>query len=237
MNNYVILLAGGLGKRMRADIPKQFLEVNGKPILVYTLENFQKNPQIEKILVVCVKDWIENLNLLIQQYKLSKVAWIVEGGPTGHDSIRNGIFFLKSKIKSEDFIVVHDSVRPIVPQKMLNNLLKVAHKKGNAVAATECHPPIVYTEDFKSGNKSIDRDQVMLASSPQAFMYSLVLDCYEQAEKENLHNTIFTSSLLIHCGKRVYFSKGTMNNIKITQKEDLALFRALLQIPEDELYF
>ena len=97
MKNYVILLAGGVGKRMQSEIPKQFLEVEGKPIIVYTIENFQRNDQIEKIVVVCVKDWIERLRNLIQKYSLTKVKWITEGGDTGHDSIRNGVFFLKDK--------------------------------------------------------------------------------------------------------------------------------------------
>ena len=236
MKNYVVLLAGGVGKRMGADIPKQFLEVEGKPILVHTVEKFQKNSQIEKIVVVCVKEWMGHLRELVEKYSLTKVEWIIEGGDTGHDSIRNGVFYLRDRIKLEDYIIVHDAVRPVVPQKAIDDLLRVAHEKGNSVAATVCHPPIVYTEDFESGIKDIDREHIMLASSPQAFNYSLALRCYEQAEKENLHNTTFTSSLLIHCGERVYFAKGTTSNIKITTKGDLALFRALLKVPEEDLY-
>lgn len=236
MKNYVILLAGGIGKRMGADIPKQFLEVEGKPIIVYTIENFQRNPQIEKIVVVCVKEWIEYVKELVSNYSLSKVEWIIEGGGTGHDSIRNGVFFLKDKIHPDDYIIVHDAVRPILPQKAIDEVIRVSHEKGNASSSIVCHPPIVYTDDFESGITDVDREHVMLTASPQAFRFSLALRCYEQAEKENLHNTTFTSSLLIHCGERVYFAKGTTNNIKITKKEDLALFKALLQVPEEQLY-
>ena len=221
---------------MGTDIPKQFLEVDGKPIIVYTLETFQRHEQIEKIVVVCVKEWIGKLKELIKVYNLTKVSWIIEGGDTGHDSIRNGVFFLRGLADPEDYIIVHDAVRPIVPQKAIDDLLRVAHQKGNSVSATVCHPPIVYTEDFESGIRDIDREHVMLASSPQAFKYSLALKCYEQAERENLHNTTFTSSLLIHCDERVYFAKGTTSNIKITKKEDLALFQALLHVPEELLY-
>ena len=236
MKNYVILLAGGVGKRMGSDIPKQFLEVGGKPILVHTVEKFQKNAQIEKIVVVCVKEWISHLKELIEKYSLTKVGWIIEGGSTGHDSIRNGVFFLKNRIEDDDYIIVHDAVRPVIPQKAIDELLRVAHEKGNASSSTACHPPIVYTEDFESGITDVDREHVMLTASPQAFRYSLALKCYEQAERENLHNTTFTSSLLIHCGERVFFAKGTTSNIKITTKVDLALFGALLHIPETELY-
>lgn len=236
MKNYVILLAGGVGSRMGADIPKQFLEVKGKPIIVYSLENFQCNPQIDKIVIVCKSDWIEHLRILVDKYEISKVSWIIEGGETGHDSIRNGVFFLKDKVNPNDFIIVHDAVRPVLPQKAINELLKVAHENGNASSSIACHPPIVYTEDFRSGISDIDREHVMLTASPQAFLYSTALRCYEQAESEDKHNFTFTSSLFIHYGERVYFAKGTTCNIKITQKEDLALFEALLSVPEELMY-
>ena len=236
MKNYVILLAGGIGRRMHSEIPKQFIEVSGKPIIVYSIENFQRNPLIEKIVVVCVKDWIEHLKGLVKKYSLSKVEWIIEGGSTGHDSIRNGVFFLKDIISPNDFIVIHDAVRPILPQKAINEVIYVAHEKGNASSSIACHPPIVFTEDFKSGISDIDRDHVMLTASPQAYRFSLALKCYEQAEAENRHDFTFTSSLLIHCGERVYFAKGTTSNIKVTQKEDIALFEALLKIPENMLF-
>lgn len=236
MKNYVILLAGGVGKRMGSDIPKQFIEVDGKPIIVYSLENFQKNPQIEKIVVVCVKEWQDHLSELINKYNLSKVEWITDGGATGHDSIRNGVFYLRDKIKPDDYIIVHDAVRPILPQKAIDEVLRVAHENGNASSSTVCHPPIVYTEDFKSGIKDVDRDHVMLTASPQAYKYSLALKCYEKAEEENKHNFTFTSSLLINYGERVFFAQGTTSNIKITKKEDIALFEALLKVPEELLY-
>lgn len=221
---------------MHTDVPKQFLKVDNKPIIVYSIENFQRNPQIEKIVVVCVKEWIERLYEMVDAYSLSKVKWIIEGGDTVHDSIRNGVFFLKDKINSDDYIIIHDAVRPILPQKAIDEVIHVAHEKGNASSSIACHPPIVYTEDFESGIADIDREHVMLTASPQAFIYELALRCYTQAEWENRHDFTFTSSLLIHCGERVYFAKGTTSNIKITAKEDLALFGALLKVPEELLY-
>ena len=236
MKNYVILLAGGVGKRMGTDIPKQFLEVDGKPIIVYSIENFQRKQKKKKIVVVCVKDWIDKTWELIRKYSLTKVEWIIEGGNTGHDSIRNGVFFLKDKIDPDDHIIVHDAVRPVLPQKAIDEVIRVSHEKGNASSSIECHPPIVYTEDHESGITDVDREHVMLTASPQAFRFSLALKCYEMAEEENYHTSTFTSSLLIHCHERVYFAKGTSCNIKITRKEDLALFEALLKIPEEHLY-
>ena len=236
MKNYVILLAGGVGKRMQADIPKQFLEVEDKPVIVYSIENFQRHPQIEKIVVVCVNEWIDHMRELVKKYSLTKVRWIIEGGSCGHDSIRNGVFFLKDKISPEDYVIIHDAVRPVLPQKAIDEVIRVAHKKGNASSSIACHPPIVYTDDFESGVRDIDREHVMLTASPQMFRYSLALKCYEMAEEENRHDFTFTSSLLIHCGERVYFARGTTSNIKITTREDLALFGALLKVPEELLY-
>ncbi len=221
---------------MQADVPKQFIVVEDKPIVAHTIDNFQKNQQIEKIVVVCVREWIDELKRIVEKYNFTKVQWIIAGGNTGHDSIRNGVFFLKDKIASEDYVIIHDAVRPILPQKAIDEVIRVAHENGNACSSVACHPPIVYTEDFKSGISDVDREHVMLTASPQVFKYSLVLECYEKAEQENKHNFTFTSSLLIHYGKRVYFAKGTTSNIKITTKEDLALFDALLKIPEDMLY-
>lgn len=236
MKNYLILLAGGVGKRMGADIPKQFMKVKDKPIIAYSIENFQRNEQIDGIVVVCVAEWKEYLKDIIEEYNLTKVKWITEGGSTGHDSIRNGVFFLKDIIQPDDFIIVHDAVRPILPQAALNEVIRVAHENGNASSSIACHPPIVYTEDFKSGIKDVDREHVMLTASPQVYRYDLALRCYEMAEKENKHDFTFTSSLLIYYGERVYFAKGTTSNIKITRKEDLALFEALLSVPEELLY-
>lgn len=234
--NYVILLAGGVGKRMGADIPKQFIKVEGKPIIVYSIENFQRNEQIKKIVVVCVKDWIDYVKELVKEYSLTKVEWIIEGGSTSHDSIKNGVFFLKDKVNPDDYIIVHDAVRPILPQKAINEVLRVAHEKGNASSSIACHPPIVYTEDGESGVRDVDREHVMLTASPQAYKFSLALSCYEKAEADNKNNFTFTSSLLIHYGERVYFAKGTTSNIKVTKKEDIALFEALLNVPEELLF-
>lgn len=234
--NYVVMLAGGVGRRFHSDIPKQFCEARGKPVIVWSIENFQKNPNIDGILVVCIEEWIGRMREMVGEYSLTKVRWIIAGGDCSHDSIRNGIFFLNGKIDPRDYVIIHDAVRPILPQRAIDEVIRVARDKGNACSSTECHPPIVYTEDFESGTRDVDRSHVMLTASPQMFLYSLALRCYEQAERENRHDFTFTSSLLIHCGERVFFARGTSCNIKITTREDLALLDALLGMPEDSLY-
>ncbi len=236
MSNYLILLAGGTGTRMGANVPKQFLIVNNKPVIVHTIECFQKKDNIEGILIVCIKEWIDYMGKLINEYGLYKVKWIVEGGSSGHDSTRNGIFFLKEKIKEEDFIIIHDAARPIVPSKAIDNMLEVAYDKGNASLAIPCYETAIITLDKLSGIKDLDRNSFMRVQTPQAYKYSDILPLYEKAEKENKHDFVYADLVLIYYGKRVYFSKGFTNNIKITKKEDIALCEALMNFSEEELY-
>ena len=236
MQNHVILLAGGIGSRVGGPMPKQFLSLNDKPVIVHTLENFERNSNIDGITIVCVKDWIPHLKEILLEYKISKVYNIVEGGKTGHDSTRNGIFSLKSKLKEDDFIIIHDAARPILPQLAINSMLNVAHEKGNASLAIPCYETVIYTNDGKSGDKELDRSSIMRVQTPQAYNYGLMLELYERAESENKHDFIYADLVLIHYGLPVYFSKGFTNNIKITRKEDIPLCKALMNFSEEELF-
>ena len=236
MNNYVSLLAGGIGSRVGANIPKQFLIVNDKPVIVHTIECFQKNKSINGIVVVCVKEWITFMRSVVDEYNLHKVKWIIEGGQTGHDSTRNGIFFLKDKIEKDDFIIIHDAARPILPQKAIDDMLSIAHSYGNASLAIPCYETVVLTDDKKSGVKDLDRNSFMRVQTPQAYRYSSILPLYERAECENKHDFVYADLVFIYYGQRVYFSKGFTNNIKITKKEDITLCEALMNFTEEELY-
>lgn len=236
MKNIAIILAGGIGSRVGGPLPKQFLIVKNKPIIIHTIENFEKNESVDSVLVVCEKNWIDYLSNLIKQYGLKKVNWIIEGGSTGHDSTRNGVFFLKDKIANDDFIIIHDAARPILPQAAINNMLEVAHEKGNASLAIPCYETAIFTNDHQSGTEDLDRNSFMRIQTPQAYEYGPMLSLYEKAESENKHDFIYADLVLIHYGERVYFSKGFTNNIKITKKEDLALCDALMNFTEEELY-
>ena len=236
MHNHVILLAGGIGSRVGGPMPKQFLSLNDKPVIVHTLENFEKNSNIDGITIVCVKDWIPYLKEILVEYKISKVTDIIEGGETGHDSTRNGLFSLRSKLGKDDFVIIHDAARPILPQAAINDMLNIAHEKGNASLAIPCYETVIYTNDGKSGDKQLDRSSFMRIQTPQAYNYGSILELYEKAEKENKHDFIYADLVLIYYGKTVYFSKGFTNNIKITRKEDIPLCKALMTFTEEELY-
>ena len=236
MRNHVILLAGGIGSRVGGPMPKQFLSLNDKPVIVHTLENFERNSNIDGIIIVCVKDWIPHLKEILLEYKISKVYEIVEGGETGHDSTRNGIFALRSKLSKDDYVIIHDAARPILPQMAINTMLNVAHEKGNASLAIPCYETVIYTNDGKSGDKELDRNSIMRVQTPQAYNYGLMLELYERAENENKHDFVYADLVLIHYGLPVYFSKGFTNNIKITRKEDIPLCKALMNFSEEELF-
>ena len=236
MKNIVILLAGGVGKRMGSSMPKQFLLLDNKPVIVYTLENFEKNESIDAILIVCVKDWIPELKNILAHYNISKVKWIIEGGDTSHDSTRNGVFFLKDKMGKDDFVVIHDAVRPILPQQAINTMLNVAYQYGNASLAIPCHETVVFTDDQISGTRELDRSKIMRVQTPQAYQYGCLLSVYERAEADNRHDFIYADLVGIYYGMTIYFSKGFTNNIKITRPEDIPLCKSLMSFSEDELF-
>lgn len=236
MKNYVIILAGGIGSRLGGPMPKQFLSLNDKPVIVHTLENFERNKNIDGIIIVCVRDWISHLKEILLEYKISKVIDIVEGGETGHDSTRNGIFSLREKLSFDDYIIIHDAARPILPQAAIDEMLKVAHDKGNASLAIPCYETVIYTDDGSSGDKQLDRCKIMRIQTPQTYRYGEILPLYDMAEKENKHDFVYADLVLIYYGKTVYFSKGFTNNIKITRKEDIPLCKALMTFSEEELF-
>ena len=235
MKTVAIILAGGIGQRMGSSIPKQFLEVNGKPIIIHTIENFERNPRIDSVIVVCNPEWIDHVKTLIDKYGLKKVDKVVEGGITSHDSTRNGIFSLRDELGSDDYIVIHDAVRPILPQRAINEMLDVAIREGNASLAIPCYETVIYTDDQVSGDKELDRSKLMRVQTPQAYRYSQILPLYDRAEKENRHDFIYADLVAINYGVRIFFSSGFINNIKVTKPEDLPLCEYLMGLDEEQI--
>lgn len=237
MRHIAVILAGGIGSRMGGGVmPKQFLSLNDKPVIVHTLENFQRNTNIDGIIVVCVQDWIPHLREILEEYKISKVQAVIAGGNTGHDSTRNGIFYLRDRLTDDDYVIIHDAARPILPQAAIDNMLSVAHEKGNASLALPCYETVLYTDDGQSGCRQLDRNKIMRIQTPQAYRFGPMLKLYERAEVEGKHDFVYADLVLVHYGETVYFSKGFANNIKITRKEDIPLCKALMKFNEEELF-
>lgn len=231
----VVILAGGTGSRMKTDLPKQFIKVDGVPVIVNTIRNFQNNNRIDSITVVCLKDWIVYLKELIEKYHLNKVVDIVKGGDTGHDSARNGVMSLSKIMEDDDIVVIHDAARPLISQIIINDMLDTAIKYGNACTAIPIHDTIIVTEDQQSGDKQIERNKIMRVQTPQAYRYGIINALYRRADEENRHDFIYANTMAITYGLRIYFSTGSDCNIKLTTKEDLAYYKTMKQFSEEEL--
>lgn len=225
--NIAIILAGGVGSRLGADRPKQFVEILGKPVLAYTLEKFQQHTEIDAIEVVCVKPWKSYLEEMIRKYNFTKVKWIADGGATFQESVLNGIFNLEDKISPEDIVMTHFGASPFVEADIISDCIKVCKEKGNAISTT---PFFLLSglvdEGGKSSSVHIDRDTIACMNSPHAFKYSFVNGFYKEAITSGKINEVepHTTTLMQYMGYTVYFSKGSQGNIKLTTKEDLDLF-------------
>ena len=233
--NVAMIIAGGVGSRMHANVPKQFIRINDKPIIIYTLEAFERHENIQAILVVCIEDWIEELWRLAKEYKIKKLKWIVPGGDNGQSSARNGVFFLKDHLDSHDMLIVHDAIRPIIPKIIVDDLIVTAKKHGNACASLPMHETLVITENQSSGTKALDRSIVRRVQTPQAYVYQEILWAHQEAVKRGILNSVYANTMMIELGKEIFFSLGFDNNVKITTPEDIALFKALLQMDEEDL--
>lgn len=226
--NTALILAGGVGQRVGADIPKQFLEVKGTPIMAYTLSVFQKHQDIDEIVVVCVDGWHDEVLSYKEKYGISKLSKIVSGGRTGMESISNGIFALLPEAKTDDVVIVHDAVRPLIDESLITDCIEKCVRYGNGCASIPLQETIVKTSDGLSGKINIDRSEVMRVQTPQAYKYGVLHDLYTQAKEKGITDSVYVNTLMMEFGNTIYFSKGSTFNIKITTPDDLGLFELLL---------
>lgn len=231
--NIAIVIAGGSGQRMGQDIPKQFIHVYDKPVLIYTLESFQMHPLIDAIEVVCLEGWRDVLRAYAKQFNISKLKWIVSGGVSGQESIRNGVYNLEHKVDDTDIIVIHDGIRPLVDESVLTDVLRKAEQYGNAVTSMPYNEQIflVDKEDPMTTNKYIPRETLRRVSTPQAYRFDLLDEKYHEAfEKEiGIHGSSYTNTMMVELGVTLHFAAGSDKNIKLTTKDDLELFKAYLK--------
>ena len=228
--NYAILIAGGVGNRLGASIPKQFVDVLGKPVIAYTMEHFQNHPDIDAIELVCVDGYQEHLKSITDKYGITKLLKIVKGGSEYERSIMNGVAGLEGIAKPDDVVMIHWSASPFINEEMISDNIRVCREKGNAITASYSY--LLYgTNDGDCAMKAINRESFMTLSAPQSFLYKNIVDLYRQVEEKNLFETIeehHTTVFMAELGIPLYFSRGSHTNIKITTKEDLDLFRGYL---------
>ncbi len=230
--NIALIIAGGSGTRMGQDIPKQFINVHDKPVLIYTLEGFQRHPMIDAIEVVCIAGWENVVRAYASQFGIDKLHWIVTGGTTGQESIRNGVYNLEGKCAEEDIVIIHDGIRPLIEPEVLTDVINKAQQYGNAVTSLPYNEQIfvIDEEDESTTTRFIPRETLRRVSTPQAYKFGLLDSKYHEAFEKNIgiHGSHYTNTMMVELGVRLHFAAGSDKNIKLTTKDDLELFKGYL---------
>lgn len=224
-----LLIAGGVGHRMGQDIPKQFLNINDKPVLVYTMERFQNNPQVDSIVLVTLPDWIVFVEAYARQFSIDKLRSVVAGGATGHDSIHNGIVEIARLFPNDTAVMIHDGIRPMVDNEIIADNLRVYREKGNAIAVIPCAEVLFLSDTPTESRKELDRSKVWRTQTPQTFRLDKLLWAHDEMVKRRLSSPLATCHLFEMLGETVYFSKGSEKNVKLTTMDDIDIFKALLK--------
>ena len=226
--NIAVLIAGGSGERMGQEIPKQFLTVNEKPVIIYTLEAFQKHPAIDEIAVVCLPGWENVLWAYIRQFNITKVTLVTQGGSTGQQSIYRGLKALEPAHAKDDIVLIHDAIRPMVSEEIISDCIRQTEASGSAVAVIPCAEAMLVTSNGTDSGEVYDRDCLKRTQTPQGFYLGKLLKIHEEALRRGITNSTASCTLMIEMGEKVNFSKGSEKNIKLTTVDDLDIFKALL---------
>ena len=236
-NNIAVIFAGGTGNRMNTvSRPKQFLELQGKPIIIYTLELFDNHSQVDAICVVCVESWIPFLKKQLKKFEITKVVEIVPGGETGQDSIYNGLCAIQKFAPADSIVLVHDGVRPFVNESLISDCIKCVKEHGSAITVTPAIETIVTTSEGKITSIT-DRSKCFHAKAPQCFYLGELLSAHEKARTDGNTNMIDSASLMQFYGHELYTVQGNFDNIKITTPADFYTFKALYEVREQQQIF
>ncbi len=235
-----IIFAGGSGARMKgAGVPKQFLEVNGKAIIIHTLEIFEEHPEIDEIYVACKEDCIPQLEKLVKRFMITKVKSIVPGGSNGQESIRNALLAAKENNEGDAIVLIHDGVRPCIDRKLISNVIESVSETGSGITCTPLFETPIISNDGKKVDDAPPRSKFYTAQAPQGFYLGDVLEAHEIIRKTNPDYTdiVDTCTLMRKIGKETSVVEGPRGNIKVTTPEDLYIFRAMIQYRESEKIF
>ena len=232
--NIALIIAGGSGKRMGQDIPKQFLTINEKPVIIYTLEAFQSHADIDEIAVVCIANWENVLKAYAKQFNITKLHHVIVGGDCGQSSIRNGVFALEKQYSQDDIVLIHDAIRPLVSHEIISDCISKVQEYGNAISAVPCAEAMLETSDGVFSTSSYARDKLKRTQTPQGFRLGKICDLHHRALEMGITNSIASCTLMVQLGNKVYFSAGSEKNIKLTTTDDIDIFRALLMTKKYE---
>lgn len=232
-----LIFAGGTGQRMNTrSKPKQFLELHGKPIIIYTLEHFEYHDEIDNIVIVCLDEWINELQGFLKRYGITKVSNIVPGGLTGHDSIYNGLLTMRAFTKTEDIVLIHDGVRPLISCELISANIKAVKEYGTAITVEPARESIIQSIDGMNVSEVPNRNQMFIAKAPQSFYFGQILNTYEKAQADNI-KTIDSAHLLSLYNCTMHMVLSTSNNMKITDPADYYMFRAIYEATENQQIF
>lgn len=226
--NIALIIAGGLGARMQQDIPKQFLSVNDKPVIIYTLEAFQRHPEIDVIAAVCVEGWECTLEAYARQFKIDKLKHIVIGGENGQASIRNGVFELEKYYEGDALVLVHDAIRPMVSEEIISDCIHKTLEFGSGIASIPCAEAMVVTKTGTEAGELYNRDHLKRTQTPQGFPLRRLCDAHREAVARGITNSVASVTLMLELGQEVKLSLGSEKNLKLTTVEDIDIFKALL---------
>lgn len=234
--NIALVIAGGSGNRMGQDIPKQFMHVDGCPIIIHTLKCFQRHPDIDAIAVVCLKGWETVLQAYANQFMIDKLKWIFPGGNSGMQSIHNGIYGLKKEgCEDTDLVLIHDSVRPLLSQDIISGNIAICQAYGYAITGIKCREAILVSEDGFTSTKSISRDKLIRTQTPQTFKLGNIINVHEEAKVKGIADSVASCTLIAEVGGReMHIVPGSEKNIKITTVEDLEILKALMHTQKDD---
>ena len=236
--NIAVIFAGGAGRRMHTKSrPKQFLEYQGKPIIVYTLELFDNHPLIDGIVVACVKEWIPFLEKMLKKFEINKVKCIVTGGETGQESIYKGLVAAKEISRgNDDIVLIHDGVRPLITDQTITDNIEMVRKEGSCITCIPATETFIVTQP-DGGLEIPTRANSLIARAPQSFYLKDILAAHEQARNEGRHDFIDSCSMMHHYGHKLGKVIGPMENIKITTPTDFFVFKAMVEVHENQQIF
>ncbi len=236
--NIGLIFAGGVGSRMNSkSLPKQFLLINGKPIIIHTLEVFQNHPQIDYICVSCVQEYIEHLKSICRSYGISKLKWIVPGGETGQLSIYNGLKAIHDHCPEDSIVLIHDGVRPVITQELLTANIEGVLQHGSAISCARAIETFSQVDDRHQIVNVMPREASVVAKAPQSFYIKDIFAAHQRALAENRHDFIDSASMMLHYGHALYAVDCENSNIKITTPSDFYTLRALLEAKENSQIF
>jgi 2-C-methyl-D-erythritol 4-phosphate cytidylyltransferase len=236
--NVALIFAGGSGTRMNtSSLPKQFLTLHGKEIIVYTIEHFERHPEIDAICVVCKEDWIDYLEKILRKNQIEKVKWVVPGGATGQDSIYNGLEKIHQECPEDSIVLIHDGVRPLIDAKLISDNIQSVREHGSAITVTPVIETVMLANEDNKVYKSVERDKSRVAKAPQSFYLKDIYAAHRKAIGENCHSKIDSATMMSDYGYSLYTVEGSSENIKITTPTDYYIFKALIDARESSQIF